>query len=75
MLGVGGFEPGDVDLIAPEGTVDAGDASIRVIGDLNVAALVVLNADNIQVEDEVTGVPPSEESTVYISVEGGDEGQ
>ena len=75
MLGVGGVEPGDVDLIAPEGTVDAADASIRVIGNLNVAALVVLNADNIQVEDEVTGVPPSEESTVYISVEGGDEGQ
>ncbi|WP_375595218.1 filamentous hemagglutinin family protein [Algihabitans albus] len=75
VLGAGGVEPGDVDLIAPEGTVDAGDAGIRVSGNFNVAALVVLNADNIQVEGEVTGVPPSEESTVNISVDGGDEGQ
>ena len=75
VLGAGGVEPGDVDLIAPEGTVDAGDAGIRVSGNFNVAALVVLNADNIQVEGEVTGVPPSEESAVNISVEGGDEGQ
>ncbi|WP_375595219.1 filamentous hemagglutinin family protein [Algihabitans albus] len=75
VIGFEGALPGDVDLIAPEGTVDAGDAGIRVSGNFNVAALVVLNADNIQVEGEVTGVPPSEESTVNISVEGGDEGQ
>ena len=75
VIGFEGALPGDVDLIAPEGTVDAGDAGIRVSGNFNVAALVVLNADNIQVEGEVTGVPPSEESTVNISVEAGDEGQ
>lgn len=46
---VTGVEPGDVDLIAPEGTIDAGDAGIRVSGNLNVSALQVVNAANIQV--------------------------
>ncbi len=46
---VKGVEPGDVDLIAPEGVVDAGDAGIRSSGNLNIAATQVLNADNISV--------------------------
>jgi len=49
--------PGDIDLIAPLGTVDAGEAGIRVSGSVNVAALQVLNADNIQVQGESTGIP------------------
>ncbi len=49
--------PGDVFLIAPRGTVDAGAAGIRVSGNLFVAALVVLNANNIQVQGTSTGVP------------------
>jgi hypothetical protein len=52
-----GVPPGDVNLIAPRGTVDAGDAGIRVSGNLNVAALHVANADNIQVQGASTGVP------------------
>jgi filamentous hemagglutinin family protein len=51
-----GVKPGDVDLIAPRGTVDAGDAGIRVSGTLNVAALHVANADNIQAQSS-TGIP------------------
>ncbi|SDS18505.1 filamentous hemagglutinin family N-terminal domain-containing protein [Halopseudomonas litoralis] len=51
------IEPGDIDLIAPLGTVDAGEAGIRVSGSVNVAALQVLNADNIQVQGESTGIP------------------
>jgi hypothetical protein len=39
----------NVYLIAPRGTVDAGDAGIRVSGSLSIAALSVANADNIQV--------------------------
>ncbi|HEY4078766.1 MAG TPA: filamentous hemagglutinin family protein [Rhizomicrobium sp.] len=39
---------GDVYLIALRGTVDAGDASIRVSGDLFVAAQFVANVDNIR---------------------------
>lgn len=49
--------PGDVNLVAPLGTVDAGEAGIRVSGNLNIAALQVLNAANIQVQGTATGIP------------------
>ncbi|WP_242557987.1 MULTISPECIES: filamentous haemagglutinin family protein [Pandoraea] len=49
--------PGDIDLIAPLGTVDAGEAGIRVSGNVNVAALRVVNAENIQVQGKSVGVP------------------
>ena len=75
VIGFSGALPGDVDLIAPEGVVDAGDAGIRVSGNFSVAALVVLNAENIQVAGEVEGVPPSEDTSLVLTVEGGDEGQ
>ncbi len=48
---------GNANLLAPRGTVDAGAAGIRVSGNLNVAALQVLNAANIQVQGKTTGVP------------------
>ncbi|MGK8779931.1 filamentous hemagglutinin family protein [Burkholderia cenocepacia] len=51
-----GVPAGTVNLIAPRGTVDAGDAGIRA-GNLNVAALRVANADNIQVTGKATGIP------------------
>jgi hypothetical protein len=54
---VDGVEAGDVDLIAPVGTVDAGDAGIRASGNLNIAASQVLNADNISVGGTSAGVP------------------
>ncbi|HEY4078918.1 MAG TPA: filamentous hemagglutinin family protein [Rhizomicrobium sp.] len=50
--------PSDVFLIAPRGTVDAGDAGIRVSGNLSIAALAVANADNIQVKGTSFGLPP-----------------
>ena len=53
---VAGVAPGDVDLIAPKGTVDAGDAGIRSTGNLNIAAVSVLNASNIQVGGSSSGV-------------------
>lgn len=40
-------EAGDVDLIAPTGVIDAGDAGIRVSGNINLAAVTVVNAGNI----------------------------
>ncbi|MEI2418441.1 filamentous hemagglutinin family protein [Orrella sp. JC864] len=49
--------PGDVDLIAPLGTIDAGEAGIRVSGNVNIAALQVVNAANIQVQGEAAGIP------------------
>ena len=47
----------DVDLIAPHGTVNAGDAGIRASGNLNIAAVQVLNASNITVGGKTSGVP------------------
>jgi len=52
-----GAPTGNANLLAPRGTVDAGAAGIRVSGDLNVAALQVLNVANIQVQGKTTGVP------------------
>ncbi len=49
--------PGDVNLIAPLGTVDAGEAGIRASGNFNVAALHVVDAANIEVQGTVTGIP------------------
>jgi hypothetical protein len=52
-----GAPTGSIDLIAPNGFVHAGDAGIRVSGDINIAAVQVLNAGNIQVGGSSTGVP------------------
>lgn len=54
---VAGVRPGNVDLIAPIGAVDAGDAGIRATGNLNIAASVVLNAANISVGGGIAGAP------------------
>ena len=52
---IAGTLPGNVDLIAPLGTVDAGEAGIRVSGNLNIAAATVLNAANVQVGGKTAG--------------------
>jgi filamentous hemagglutinin family protein len=52
-----GATPADVDLIAPNGIVDAGDAGIRVSGNFNVFALQILGTDNIDVAGVATGLP------------------
>jgi len=46
-----------LDLIAPRGEVNAGDAGIRAVGDINIAALRVVGVENIQVSGQSTGVP------------------
>ncbi|WP_441279283.1 filamentous hemagglutinin family protein [Tardiphaga sp. 172_B4_N1_3] len=69
VVGYAGVEPGDLDLIAPSGTVDAGDAGIRVAGNFNVAALIVLNADNIKVGGESKGVPKPQAPVVNLTAE------
>ncbi|MHC8367505.1 filamentous hemagglutinin family protein [Pseudomonas sp. ZT5P21] len=50
-------EPGDIDLIAPLGTVDAGEAGIRSSRNVNISALRVVNAANIQTQGKSSGVP------------------
>jgi filamentous hemagglutinin family protein len=63
--GIAAFTPAagvtapDVFLIAPRGTVDAGDAGVRVAGNLFVAAAAVANADNFQVGGTSFGVVSS----------------
>ncbi len=54
---VAGVRPGNVDLIAPIGAVDAGDAGIRATGNLNIAASIVLNSANISVGGTSAGTP------------------
>lgn len=46
-----------VTLIAPVGTIDAGDAGVRASGDIFVAAAKVANADNFKVGGSTVGVP------------------
>ncbi|RJF60432.1 filamentous haemagglutinin family protein [Rhodopseudomonas palustris] len=48
---------GDIDLIAPLGTIDAGEAGIRASGNINLAALQIVNAANIAVQGTTTGLP------------------
>jgi filamentous hemagglutinin len=52
-----GVVPGDIDLFAPKGIIDAGEAGIRAAGNITVFATQVLNASNIQVGGASTGVP------------------
>ncbi len=67
--------PGSIDLIAPLGTIDAGEAGIRVSGNINLAALQVVNASNIQVQGTSTGIasvqgPPVAALTTASNVAG-----
>ena len=57
LASVKGIEPANVYLIAPVGTVDAGDAGIQATGDIKIAAAAVLNADNISAGGTKSGVP------------------
>lgn len=54
---VEGIKPGNVDLIAPAGIIDAGDAGIRVTGNINLAATQVVNASNIAAGGSSAGAP------------------
>jgi filamentous hemagglutinin family protein len=51
-----GVSPGDVDLFAPHGVVNADEAGI-VAGNLTIAATAVLGTNNIQVSGTSVGVP------------------
>ena len=55
---VAGILPGNVDLIAPSGFIDAGDAGIRSAGNLTLAAPILLNTDNLGVKGVSLGAPP-----------------
>ena len=67
---VEGIPPGNVDLIAPSGIIDAGDAGIRSSGNLNLAATKVLNADNIAATGSTAGAPPAAPAPAAPNVSG-----
>jgi hypothetical protein len=58
LAAIPGVPVGNVDLIAPTGVIDAGDAGIRSTGKLNLAATKILNADNILAGGGTVGAPP-----------------
>lgn len=72
IIGFTGVTEGDVSLIAPEGTVNAGDAGIRVSGDIIIAARFVVNVDNIQVSGQSKGVPKAEVKTAPLTIDSKD---
>jgi hypothetical protein len=65
-----GIKAGLVNLIAPKGTVNAGDAGIRVAGNLNIAAVQVIGASNITVVGTSTGVPTSQAGALAGALSG-----
>ncbi len=69
LAGQPGVVAGDVDLIAPKGAVNAGEAGIRA-SNLNIAALVVLNAENIQVSGATAGAPVADTSGLASGLAG-----
>lgn len=60
-----GGEPGTVDLYAPYGEIDAGEAGIRVEGNAFLGAQTVVGADNISIGGASAGVSVS---TAGISI-------
>jgi hypothetical protein len=67
LASVEGIKAGNVDLVAPKGYVDAGDAGIRVTGNLNIAAQVVLNSSNIASGGTSTGTNPGAVSAPSVA--------
>jgi hypothetical protein len=47
----------DLDLFAPQGAIDAGDAGLRSLGSVNLGAQRILNATNIQAAGSISGAP------------------
>jgi filamentous hemagglutinin family protein len=72
---IAGVPAGDVNLIAPVGSIDAGEAGVRASGNINVAALTVVNGANLQSGGKTTGVPtvsaPSAASVAAASATSG----
>ena len=63
-----GLQGVNVDLFAPAGVVIAGDAGIKALNDITIAAEAVVGADNIDVGGVAVGVPQG--SSVTASFDG-----
>jgi hypothetical protein len=55
-----GREPGSIDLFAPAGIVNAGEAGIGAAGNITIGATQVIGADNISFGGVSVGVPVSD---------------
>ena len=66
LAAVEGVAVGNVDLVAPKGYVDAGDAGIRVTGNLNISAQTVLNSSNISTGGTSSGASPASASAPSV---------
>ena len=58
-----------VDLYAPDGIINAGDAGIRSSGAIYLGALEIRGADNIQAGGEIKGVPKPATSVASLNLE------
>lgn len=65
-----GREPGSVFLFAPSGVVDAGDAGIGSGGNITIAAVEVVGADNIDAGGVSVGVPSVDTGGLSIGLVG-----
>lgn len=54
---VAGIPPGNVNIVTPVGTIDLGEAGLRSSGNVNLVALTVVNAANVQATGAVSGLP------------------
>lgn len=57
----------DMDLFAPYGTIDAGDAGLRSTGNINLGASVILNSSNISAAGSVSGAPAAAPAAAPVS--------
>lgn len=62
-----GGSPGTVDLYAPYGEINAGEAGIRSAGNINLGAERVIGADNIVAGGATTGAPAVSTSSLALA--------
>ena len=67
LLGNKNVVPGTVDLYAPAGVINAGDAGIGAAGNIFLGALQVIGANNINFGGTGTGVPVATVAPVSVS--------
>jgi filamentous hemagglutinin len=65
-----GGSPGTVDLFAPYGEINAGEAGIRSAGNINLGAHVIVGGENITAGGVTSGVPSADTSGLSLSVGG-----
>ncbi len=62
--------PGDIFLFAPKGFIDAGEAGVSSAGNIFVAALQVLNANNFSAAGSSVGVPVAVNTGISAGLSG-----